>query len=55
LTREKNFENILYLNFHDNNIEKIEGIVGLPALSTLVLSFNKIQEICGLEECTSLR
>jgi len=41
---------LTYLNLHAAGIERIEGLSGLQALKTLLLSFNAIQKMEGLSE-----
>lgn len=47
-------DNITYLNLFNNKIKKIHGLSNLKNLKTLILSFNNIEEIRGLENCISL-
>ena len=55
ISRERNLENIVYLNLFNNKIRRIEHMQGLVNLQTLILSFNEIDEINGLKSNTALR
>ena len=55
VSREGNVENIVYLNLFNNKIKKIEHLQGLVNLQTLILSFNEIDEIAGLQRNTALK
>lgn len=46
---------VLYLNFHANNIQKIDNLQKYTCLQELVLSFNDIQTIAGLKALVLLR
>ena len=46
--------NLLSINFHSNEIERINGLTGLNALTHLDLSSNNIARIQGLEGLVSL-
>lgn len=44
------FSHLSYLNLHNSNITGIEVLQGMPSLKVLVVSFNKILKITGLNE-----
>lgn len=48
VSRENELQNIVYLNLFNNKVKKIENLIGLVNLQTLILSFNEIDEINGL-------
>lgn len=48
LSRQLDLTKIVYLNLFNNKIKRITNLEGLPNLSTLILSFNEIEEIEGL-------
>jgi protein phosphatase 1 regulatory subunit 7 len=52
ISREKDLSKIVYLNLFNNKIKKIEGLQQLLNLETLILAFNEIDVIEGLE-CSS--
>lgn len=52
--RERNLDNISYLNLFNNKIKKMQGLSRLKNLKTLILSFNEIEEIDDLDNCTQL-
>jgi Leucine-rich repeat (LRR) protein len=54
ICREKNIQNITYINLFNNKIKKIEGLENLVNIKTLILSFNEIEQIEGLESCQNL-
>ena len=47
-------KNLLSINFHSNEIERMNGLTGLNALTHLDLSSNNITRIQGLEGLVSL-
>jgi len=47
---EGNFSHLSYLNLHNCNITVVVLLHGLPSLKVLVLSFNKISQITGLQD-----
>lgn len=55
VSRETDMSRIVYLNLFNNKIKKIVCMQTLPNLLTLILSFNEIEEIEGLNENTKLR
>ena len=55
ICREKDFNNIVYLNLFQNRIKKIKGLERLVNLSTLVLSFNEIETMEDLGNCKVLK
>ena len=48
ICREKDLSQVIYLNLFNNKIKKIECLDSLVNLTTLILSFNEIEEIEGL-------
>ena len=48
LSRQRDLTKIVYLNLFNNKIKRITNLEGLPNLTTLILSFNEIEEIEGL-------
>ena len=54
ISREFNLSNITYLNLFNNNLKKIGEINTLTNLKILILSFNMIEEIDGLQNCNFL-
>lgn len=50
LSRQRDLTKIVYLNLFNNKIKRIASLEGLPNLNTLVLSFNEIEEIEGLNK-----
>jgi Leucine-rich repeat/Leucine Rich repeats (2 copies) len=55
VSRENELEKIVYLNLFNNRIKKIENLAGLVNLQTLILSFNEIDEINGLQKNAALK
>ena len=55
ISRENEISRIVYLNLFNNKIKKIVCMQSLPNLLTLILSFNEIEEIEGLNENKKLR
>ena len=55
VSREKDFSQIVYLNLFSNRIKKIKNLEKLVNLNTLILSFNEIEIIEGLNECKVLK
>ena len=49
ISREKDLSKIVYLNLFNNKIKKIECLQQLLNLETLILAFNEIDVIEGLE------
>lgn len=47
---EGSFLHLSYLNLHNCNITGVDLLRGLPSLKVLVLSFNKISQITGLQD-----
>lgn len=47
---EGSFLHLSYLNLHNCNITGVDLLCGLPSLKVLVLSFNKISQITGLQD-----
>jgi Leucine-rich repeat (LRR) protein len=52
LSRQRDLTKIVYLNLFNNKIKRITNLEGLPNLTTLILSFNEIEEIEGLNNNT---
>lgn len=55
VSRERDFSQIVYLNLFSNRIKKIKALDKLPNLNTLILSFNEIEVIEGIQECKVLK
>jgi protein phosphatase 1 regulatory subunit 7 len=49
ISREQDLSKVIYLNLFNNKLRKIEGIKALVNLETLILAFNEIDMIEGLE------
>ena len=48
------FSHLSYLNLHNSNITGFEELQGMPSLKVLVVSFNRILKITGLNELSLL-
>lgn len=48
VSRELDFNMVVYLNLFSNRIKKIKGLEKMVNLNTLILSFNEIEQIEGL-------
>jgi len=48
MSRQNDLAKIVYLNLFNNKIKSITNLDGLPNLATLILSFNEIEQIEGL-------
>ncbi|KAM7357436.1 uncharacterized protein ACRADG_002786 [Cochliomyia hominivorax] len=47
------FQNLVFLDLYDNQIEKVSNLDGLPALTVLLLGKNRITDISGLSSLKS--
>lgn len=47
------FQNLVFLDLYDNQIEKISNLDGLPALTVLLLGKNRISDLSGLSSLKS--
>lgn len=54
ICRDVELQNISYLNLFNNKIKKIQGLDSLINLKTLVLSFNELEDMDGIQDCNSL-
>ena len=54
ICREVQLENIFYLNLFNNKIKKIVGLDNMHNLKTLILSFNEIEDMDGIQKCSNL-
>jgi len=55
MSRQNDLAKIVYLNLFNNKIKSITNLDGLPNLATLILSFNEIEQIEGLNNNPLLR
>jgi len=55
MSRQNDLTKILYLNLFNNKIKCITNLDGLPNLATLILSFNEIEQIEGLNNNPQLK
>lgn len=55
MSRQNDLTKIVYLNLFNNKIKRITNLDILPNLATLILSFNEIENIEGLNNNLQLK